>query len=244
MSITKTSEEAMAEALRLTAMNEEKTLVIREGIAPEVPVLKAVELKGNLRSVSDYLMNENRKHSMEDAVIEVDNAGRSIRLTEHPGWPSTRSVIAQSVLSSDHTWLGLLTPRSVNKTRELLRGKRRFFRDPEDFQKLANALNGFQAKINKRVSNQVTQGGNSDFAVNTQLTDHEVPAFFVLNTELLTGFGKREYRVDIFMQVEDSQVNLWFESDDAADIVDAIWKEFKEKELPIYRGKGLTVIEL
>lgn len=227
----------MSESINDITVNVEKgvkELVIRQGLANDIPEPVKVTLAGNIKAPVQFLQKRKKlfvntasndfkvpMHIISECNVVTDRRRLMIVLSLNERDGKGTTVVGELKVNPDLTAFGINNERSVYELKaliKLLRHKRVYFSSLETHSALINALSNFTASQQTDLEVKSDRRGNDKLLVDKR-TSLTIPFSFKLNMPLYDGFEPKEFFVEILVDVSDASAVFYLESVDLSELL-------------------------
>lgn len=221
--------------LTLNILNDGMTsLEIRHGDAMPLREPVKIALTGNIDTVRRFLDKRVEKHDQKDCNIIVCRAksGPYIELTVAESSYFSDIVTGKIILNEDFVEFGINTGEkyTLRDLSDFIKMHRYCFHDTSTAMKLVSELRNFKAKVNKEIEKLGDDRGNKN-EVLSQIVDTNIPESFVLCMPIFKGSKTVAFKVDININVRDTDMDCQLESVEANDFIMGYLEKTIQSEL-------------
>jgi len=191
-------------------------LIIREGKAPDIFIMKPLKLTCNIDAVFRYLEKQKGTISLIagegktlNANIEVDRENMTIKLYVDPKGQSPDSVWSKLEYHEDFLKFKINTGEEFTTygLAELFKMNRSCFQDRDTAMKLVKDLRTFKAKIDKEVEKVIDDRANYSLK-KSQAVDSNIPESFYLEISIFKGQPKIKIQIEININADSLNCSL------------------------------------
>jgi hypothetical protein len=225
---------------------DQKELIIREGKAPEVIALKALNLSGIINAPLEFLKVRKGVFDNLRANIQVDREGLKIILSYNEDTELESNVTGSLQLTDEFKSFAINSgkgwiPRDLA---EHIKMNRVCFASKDVANKLASILMDVKIRIDKVVENNSGQRANLRQLKEQTLKECNIPEDLTLEMPIFKGSKRVSFKCEIWISPEDLSVKLI--SPDAADIIRTVRDEEIDTVIDAVRGicPELAIIEI
>lgn len=191
-----------------------KTLIIREGKAPDVePPAPAYQFAGLMSAPFDWINTRASLIDVKNAVLEIDLNGKTLTFREDRLNNHTPVITGKATLSKEIERFQFGRKHSQKELVEIVRKNRHLFESQEEAQEIQSAIHKITVTASKVISSEEKdQGGNHARSVRQTVDTAGIPTSFNLSTPIYTGGPVRTYNVEIWIDVRDAGVSFELDS--------------------------------
>ena len=210
--------------LTLNVFNDEhkNPIEIRHGDALPLREPVKVALSGNIDTVTRFLEKRVEKLDQKDCNIIICRAksGPYVKLTVAESSFFSGSVTGKIMLTDDFIEFGINMGKkyTLRELSDFIKMHRYCFQDSSTAMKLVAELRNFKAKVNKEIEKLGDNRGNKN-EVLSQVVDTNIPESFTLDMIIFKGSTKSLFKVDININVRDTDMDCQLESVEANDLL-------------------------
>jgi hypothetical protein len=230
------------------------TLTIREGIAPDILPPQKVVFGGTLNAPADYAEHLLRHEMLDesDSRVEVDEKKDSLTLFHRHSANALEAEQVKGTLRSNPDldefliFLGSGSPAkwTPKALADFLRPRRVFFSEHDEHARIVSALLAYKVSSNTEIATDMTQasrtGSGSASIVRRNAGFDELE--FTLAMSPLLGEPKAKFKVQVCFDVRDAAADVWIESLELRDIIEAARQTGLEREVARLKALGLLIV--
>lgn len=196
--------------------SEKATIVIREGVAPEIKEPVKVQIDGTINAVKRFLST--REIKPENCHILVNKKNMSIALyVDEKCFFGTR-ISGSLKLNPEFVNFGIneRKEKTPHELAEFIKMNRYFFQSKEVAMNLVSDLMNFKAKIDKEVEDKKDTRANMTQKLH-QAVETNIPETFKLSIPIFVGEDAETFEVEV--NIDASTLNCTLVSPDVMDII-------------------------
>lgn len=217
-------------------------LIIRQGQAAPVTQPSDVILDGTIEAPGEFIKKRKALIDLDRAIIEVNRKAGKIVFDSDPSY-KFHAVVAGHISQNVDLEKFNINRNKLYSRKELvnlLRMNRIFFESREEHSKLISQLSdlNFSQNVDGNIADD--RRGNAKIAIDKK-TNINVEISFKLKIPIYAGFEPSVFRVEILLDVTDSEAKFWLESVELEELKERIKNEAIDKELQTM--KEFVIIE-
>jgi hypothetical protein len=213
-------------------MNE---LVIREGVAQKLIELQTASVGGNLQAPAAFYeaykglihANDEDKTGLE-TIVTVNLLKLEIQLIIGWNHPHKRTITGKLLKDPEFDRLGVNSNNLVFKDDLLNKLKfcKRFFPKLSEYNDLIDKLKKFETLYSFKVAQHDDQKGNKKELLESAIQEINLPSEFKLVMPLTLGGERKEFIIDLNVELDGKYPKFWLES---VDVYDMLMTEAEEQ---------------
>lgn len=208
-----------------------RQLIILEGKAPDPVNPIAVEIKGNIHAVRNFLIKRKDSINLLTCFLIVSLKNMWINLIVEENSPTGTEVTGTLVQNSCFNELEINKDKTfdTHTLAAMLQKKVHLFESKNVGKEIISSLKQFKAKVDKQLENTKDNRGNVAMS-RVQAIESNIPAGFTLSVPLFEGV---EEKVGIFVEIviNPDTLNCSLVSNDLYELLDVKSKEFINSEV-------------
>lgn len=217
-------------------------IIIREGAALEQKEPQKIELSGDIKTVSSFLLNRSDGYDQQrvdrnKAIVIVDKDNMKITLNLDPQ-NFYGTIITGSLELSQELKVWSINQSKTFKREELvqlIKFNRLSFDNTEQHDKILKAYMAFEAKTDSELKASNDTRGNRAASINKNVSTN-IPTEFILLIPIFKGKEAVRFRVEICLDVTDGGARFWFESTELHEIINTSKDIIFNEELKAAEG--------
>lgn len=232
---------------KINVFAEDGLLTIRQGQALPLKEPVAIEIDGDIKSVSAFLNVRKaagtgyQEIDISKAVITVDKKAMSICLETDPGNAFGTTVTGKLEISEELKNFSINQNQTFRKEElvKLIKFNKLFFADAEKHAAMLLAFQKVSSTVNIRAGESSDERGNKERSFVKEVTTN-APTEFILQIPVFKNFANSRFRVEICLDVTEGSARFWFESVELHEIMQQQMAEIFATELE--SADGFVVI--